>query len=72
MAFLSNLTNSVTNTFVEEDDEPTASLRYRDSDVMVLRDMGYTEEQAVTALLQCDNNVPLAIDLLCKSELHPN
>lgn len=53
-----------------EEDEAYAALNYRTSDVRVLRDMGYSKEQAVAALLQSNNNVPLAIDALCQSE-HP-
>jgi hypothetical protein len=50
-----------------ECEEAYAKLRYNRSDVRVLRDMGYNREQAVTALLQCNNNVPLAIEALCNT-----
>lgn len=41
--------------------------RYKDSDVHAITKMGYTKDQAVWALLQSNNNLPMAIEALCNS-----
>ncbi len=43
------------------------SIRYKDKDVKAIMAYGYSKDQAVTALIQCDNNVPEAIQTLAES-----
>jgi hypothetical protein len=56
-------------TSVKPSDEiaPKEKLKYKEADVKTLTNMGYSREQAVWALLQNNNNVPMAIDALCRS-----
>lgn len=48
-------------------DEVAPKPKYKESDVKTLTNMGYSREQAVWALLQNNNNLPMAIDALCLS-----
>lgn len=41
--------------------------RYKEADVRTITKMGYSREQAVWALLQSNNNLPMAIETLCNS-----
>ena len=45
----------------------TEKPRYKEADVRAITKMGYSKEQAVWALLQSNNNLPMAIDTLCNS-----
>jgi uncharacterized UBP type Zn finger protein len=42
-------------------------LHYKEADVRVLVDMGYSKEQAVQALVENNNNVGLAAEMLARS-----
>ena len=49
------------------DGEQAPKVKYRESDVKLITNMGYSKEQAVWALVQNGNNVTMAIDALCRS-----
>lgn len=44
-----------------------ARLKYKESDVKAIMDMGYCRDQAVWALVQNQNNVPMALESLLNS-----
>ncbi|KAJ1389339.1 hypothetical protein B484DRAFT_409352 [Ochromonadaceae sp. CCMP2298] len=52
-------------TFGLQTRDKKGKLKYREADVKSITKMGYTRDQAITALLQNHNNVSHAIDSLC-------